>query len=320
VEDHFPPALSAYAWAVTVSRRSTLPWRWSLRCGAAHAEVDAVGAALRTFSVDGRDLVVPYPAGTVNTLFRGAVIAPWPNRVVDGRYTFGGRTHQLPITEVERGHALHGLVSWVRWEPVDVRPDGVTLWHPLVPQPGYPFALDLTVDVQLSDDAVRTTLTARNVGSESAPYGCCPHPYVRAGAGTVDDWELTVAAGRRLEVDERLAPAGLVPVADADTFATGRRVGSTALDHAFTDLQRDAAGLARVRVMAADGHGVQVEWGPWAAWVQLHSADRPEPEHHRVGLAVEPMSCPPNAFVSGTDLVVLQPGGEHAASWTIRAL
>jgi aldose 1-epimerase len=54
--------------------------------------------------------------------------------------------------------------------------------------------------------------------------------------------------------------------------------------------------------------------------VQVHTADRPEPEHDRVGLAVEPMTCPPDAFRSGTDLVVLEPGASHEASWRIEAL
>jgi aldose 1-epimerase len=38
------------------------------------------------------------------------------------------------------------------------------------------------------------------------------------------------------------------------------------------------------------------------------------------GIAVEPMTCPADAFNSGTDLVVLDPGAKHEAGWTISAL
>ncbi len=52
----------------------------------------------------------------------------------------------------------------------------------------------------------------------------------------------------------------------------------------------------------------------------MHTADLPDPAESRRGLALEPMTCPPDAFNSGTDLVVLEPGAEHTAAWTIRAV
>jgi aldose 1-epimerase len=54
--------------------------------------------------------------------------------------------------------------------------------------------------------------------------------------------------------------------------------------------------------------------------VQVHTGDRPEPADHRRGLAVEPMTCPPDAFTSGVDLVHLGPGESHEASWSIAAI
>lgn len=48
-----------------------------------------------------------------------------------------------------------------------------------------------------------------------------------------------------------------------------------------------------------------------------------DPEHGQVrpgcgrALAVELMSCPPNALVSGDDLVVLEPGRSWSAQWGI---
>jgi aldose 1-epimerase len=74
-------------------------------------------------------------------------------------------------------------------------------------------------------------------------------------------------------------------------------------------------------VRAADGGGVAMHWSTAELpWVQVHTADRPDPADDRVGLAVEPMTCPPDALNSGTDLVVLQPGDTHSASWEIEAL
>ena len=82
--------------------------QFALRFGGYTADVASIGASLRTLRHEGRDLVVPFDADEVRPGFRGAILAPWPNRVVDGRYTFDGREFELALTEPQRGHALHG--------------------------------------------------------------------------------------------------------------------------------------------------------------------------------------------------------------------
>ena len=41
------------------------------------------------------------------------------------------------------------------------------------------------------------------------------------------------------------------------------------------------------------------------------------PDADRRSVAVEPMTCAPNAFSSGDGLILLEPGGSHAAAWGI---
>ena len=294
---------------------------WRLEADGYEAVVMAVGASLRQLRRHGHDLVVPFGAAEIRPVYRGATVAPWPNRIADGRYTFHGIAHQLPINEVERGHALHGLVHWVRWELVEVAADRLVLAHDLVPQDGYPFALRLRASFEVGAGGLTTRLTAINIGTEAAPYGCCPHPYLMPGAGPVDGWELTLPAGRRVAIDERLLPLEEEPVDDTDCdFRVGELIGHRQIDHAFTDLTRGADGRAAVRVLdPATGRGVELSWGAWAEWVQIHTADRPEPALDRVGLAVEPMSCPPNAFNDQGGPPVLESGATHDAEWTISA-
>lgn len=292
-----------------------------LSAGPYTAAIDVVGATVRLLRHGDHDLVASYPAGKIRPLYRGATIAPWPNRIPDGRYSFADEEFQLPVNEVDRQHALHGLVHWIRWDVTDVGPAHVVLEHNLVPQQGYPFPLHLTAVYRLTTGGLQATVTAVNTGSGPAPYGYCPHPYLVAGPGTVDGWSLELPAGLRLDTDERLCPLGTVPVDSADSdFRNPAVIGDRQIDHAFTALFRDAGGRATVRVRAPGGSGVQLTFGPWAPWVQVHTADRPEPEYNRAGLAVEPMSCPPDAFNSAQDLVVLQPDDRHVAEWTISAI
>src|SRR5215217_3515332 len=111
--------------------------------------VTEVGAGLRSYSVDGRDVVDGYEASEISPSGRGQILAPWPNRLEGGAYDFGGRHHQLPLSEPEAHNAIHGLVRWAAWVVRAQRPDHVTLEHHLHPQPGYPFSLLLTVDYGL---------------------------------------------------------------------------------------------------------------------------------------------------------------------------
>ncbi|GAB3127040.1 aldose 1-epimerase family protein [Glaciibacter psychrotolerans] len=289
------------------------------------ARIASVGATLRSLTHQGRDLVVPFDADEVRPAFRGATLAPWPNRVVDGRYTVDGVTHQLSLSEPERGHALHGLASWLDFIPLEESADSVTLAATIEPQTGYPFRLQLRVIFTLSAEGLRQTVMARNTGNVPAPYGAGPHPYLIAGEGRVDDWTLTLPAAQVLLVTEdRLIPISLTDVAtEADgalDFRTPRVIGETFIDHAFTELTRDGEGTAEVRLTAPSGTGVSMSWSTGCTWVQVHTADQPTRKASRRGLAVEPMTCPPDAFNSGTDLIMLNPGQLASVGWSIAAL
>jgi aldose 1-epimerase len=306
-----------------------------LRGGAYEAVVTEVGGGLRllrhggaggagdTGAGGGADLVRSYPADRVRPRFAGVLLAPWPNRVAGGAYDFDGETHQLPLTEPERSNALHGLVTWDRFELRERTESSVTLADRVVPRTGYPFEVIVEVTYELGDDGLLTTVRAENTGDRPAPWGTAAHPYLRAGTRVVDECELTVPASEVLEVTpDRLLPVRVVAVDGTDLdFRTPRVIRDAFVDHAYTGLRADEDGLVRVRLRSSGGAGVECEWDPAVLpWVQVHTADTPEPENDRTGLAVEPMTCAPDAFNTGQDLVVLPPGGSHAAWWRLRAL
>lgn len=294
-----------------------------LRHGPYSAVVTEVGATLRELRHDGRPLVVAFGADEIRPNYRGAVLAPWPNRITDGRYTFAGEERQLPLTEPARGNALHGLAGWVRWSVLSQTADTAELGHSLVPFTAYPHPLDLRVRYVLDDAGLHWTVAATNTGTGPAPYGTAPHPYLVAGDGKVNDWSLELPASEYLAVTEdRLLPLAVEPVEQAGfDFRSPRDLGDIFIDHAFTGLAAGDDGLARAFVRAAGGGGVVCSWNPVECpWVQIHTADRPGESGDRIGLAVEPMTCPPDAFNSGTDLVVLEPGQTHETTWTISAL
>ena len=302
----------------------------ALRAGDYEAVIASVGATLRSLTYNGRDLVVPFDADEVRPSYRGATLAPWPNRVVDGRYTFGGSEHQLALTEPARSHALHGLAAWLDFEAIDKGPDHVTLAAVVQPQTAYPWRIIVTTTFSLGPDGLTQTVTARNDSSEPAPWGTGPHPYLVAGEGLVDEWTLELPAAEVLAVTpDRLIPTELVAV-DADEperfdFRSARRIGAVQIDHAYTGLARDAQGIATVRVTDDSGSGVEMAWDAACPWVQIHTAVKPDAALSRLGLAVEPMTCAPDAFNApnyayDAGLIVLEPGASAEASWRIAAI
>jgi aldose 1-epimerase len=246
------------------------------------------------------------------------VLIPWPNRLQDGRYEFGGRSHQLPLTEPDLGNAIHGLVRWGTWSAAKREPDRVVMEHVVHPQPGYPFTLGLDVEYRLSEAGLSVRTTARNLGADACPYGCGHHPYLTLGSPTVDRYELQAPGARVLISDERGLPTGSEPVDGTEyDFRTARSIGETKLDNAFTDLERDDDGMARVTLRDPDdGRAVTLRVDESYRHLMLFTGD-PLPDVNRRSLAVEPMTCPPNAFRSGDSVIRLEPGQSTTSVWGI---
>ena len=301
-----------------------------LRFGDYAASIASVGATVRSLTHAGRDLVVPFDADEVRPSYRGATLAPWPNRIVDGTYRFAGREYQTALTEPARAHALHGLVGWLDFEPVHTGPNQVTLVATIEPQSGYPWRVRVQTDFVLDANGLSQSVRAQNLSAEAAPWGTATHPYLVAGPGTVNDWTLQLPATQVLAVTaDRLIPTGLHSVhshhPEQFDFRSPRQLGDVFIDHAFTGLQWDQTGQVAVRVTHPAGTGVQMVWQTSCPWVQIHTADKPSPELSRLGLAVEPMTCAPDAFnqdAYGYDagLITLAAGGQAEASWRIAAL
>jgi aldose 1-epimerase len=296
--------------------------QYELRAGSYAAIVTEGGARLRSLTFDGRPLVASFGADALPPVSRGAVLAPWPNRIADGRYSFAGQPHQLPINEPSRMTALHGLVAWAPWTLAQQSNDAATLRCRIWPTDGYPFLLDLEIAYLLTADGLTIRLSAVNAGDRNAPYGCSIHPYLVAGPGRIDEWTLRLPAHDYLDVDElRLLPVGVRPVEGTQfDFRTPTQIGARQIDHAMAGLEFDADGRCSAQLLHRDGRGVEMSWDSGCRWVQLHTADRPEPELDRAGLAFEPMTCPPNAFASSEGLIELPPGESTTTSWVISAL
>jgi aldose 1-epimerase len=279
--------------------------------------VTEVGAGLRSYTADGRDVLDGYGPDELASSGRGQVLIPWPNRISGGRYGWDGEELQLPLTEPEAGNAIHGLVRWEAWRVSEREAHRLVLRHELRPQPGYPFPLSLRIEYSLTDTGLQVSTSATNMGARPCPYGAGAHPYLFPGTPRVDTATLHLPARSVLDAD---ADGVLVAVPVEGTerdFREARPVGETVLDHCFTDLERGPDGNARVTLGdPATGLSVSLWVDEHYPYLMLYTGDT-RPDVSRRSLAVEPMTCPPQAFRTGDSIVVLEPGASTSGAWGI---
>jgi aldose 1-epimerase len=290
--------------------------QYEIISGTHRAVVTEVGATLRSFSVDGRDVVRGFGVDEMSSAGRGQNLLPWPNRIRDGRYAFNGVTQQLALTEPARHNASHGLARYVPWVLVEKQTDAVTNRVRIHPQPGWPGTLEAMITHRVTDDGLTVTVQATNLGVGELPFGYGAHPYLTVGEATVDEVAVTVPAASYLEVDDRLLPVKISPVVGkVYDLRRGPVLESRSLDTAMTDLARDSDGRWRVTLVLGDRYAEL--WGDdTMRWMQIFTGG---PNRER-SIAVEPMTCGPDAFNPGPthgDMKVLAPGETFIGHWGI---
>ena len=295
--------------------------QYEIEAGDYRATVTELGAGLRELLFREQPVIAGYPPDELPPGGAGQLLAPWPNRIAAGRYVFNGAELQLALTEPAHANAIHGLTRWMAWTAVRHDTGTVLLRSAPHGQQGYPFCLEIDAEYRLDPGTgLRVAVTARNRGSRAAPYGTGSHPYLTVRTPSVDECELTLPAARWLPMDDRGIPSG-PPAAVEGTpcdFRQPRPIGATRLDHALTGLARDDDGRAWA-YLAAGGTRVGLWAGQGYRWLQVFTGDPLGPGRRRKAVAVEPMTCPPNAFVTGDDLLVLQPGETITHTWGIQA-
>ena len=303
--------------SVTAARSGT---QWTIESEGHRAVVAEVGGVLRAYSVRGREVLDGFGPDEVSPGSAGQILAPWPNRIRDGQYTFEGQSYQLALTEPLHHNAIHGLTNWSRWAVTERSAESVTCEFDLPPQIGYPWSLTLRQRWSVGADGLRCDTEVVNTSGSNAPWGYSVHPYLLLEGVPVDEVVLHVPAKTRVLADSRLLPIGAVKVAGSEyDFAEPRRIGHLELDTTFGDLDHDPEGGSSVSVAAPDGSASITVWADSAfKWWQVFTGDTLTGERFRRSVAIEPMTCPPDAFRSGRDLIVLAPGQTWAASWGIR--
>ncbi|WP_395640855.1 aldose 1-epimerase family protein [Pseudolysinimonas sp.] len=289
-----------------------------LEADGVRAEIGTVAGILRSLRVGDVRLTESTDGSGAPPFACGIILAPWPNRVRDGKWTHDGADLQLDITETARGNALHGLLRFAEYEVREQSAASVTLGCRIAPQHGWPFLLDTWVRYEVRPDGLTVTHGVTNLGADRAPYATGAHPFLRIGDHPVDDLVLTVAAGTYFDVDDRLNAVG-EPAVDGTRYdlRAGRRLGDEFFDTAFGGVTHREG--ASAWLTAPDGATLElvqdVDWG----YVQVFTTPIfPRADGVGTAVAVEPMTAPPDALNTGQGLIWLEPGESSQGSWGLR--
>ncbi|MFZ2898025.1 MAG: hypothetical protein WA004_05355 [Saprospiraceae bacterium] len=266
--------------------------------GMSFAFVPARGACLTELVIGGVPLLDGYrEASELDTLDWGksAILAPFPNRLKDGKYRFEGKEYQFPVNEPARNNALHGFVMDKPFEIVEEGDFSVALEYRYEGSFGYypfPFLLRVTYSLSVAD-GFTAFFEMKNTGSSPMPAGLGWHPYFQLG-DSADALSLQLPAAEQVLVDERMIPTGEKVCYDA--FEAMKQIGATAFDTGFR--------LPEPCVVRLREGTRELEYWQDGAFPYLQVFIPPA----RRSIALEPMTCNIDALNNGEGLRILAPG------------
>ena len=285
------------------------------------ATVSNVGAALKNLNVNGSDIITPTTGHDLNPYADGIVMAPWANRVDRGRWNLNGQDLQLEITDKSLDNAIHGLVSQSVFEIVEKSHSSVTLTTRIAPIAGYPFEVSISVTYDLQEDGIAVIHNAVNHSAIKAPIVLGAHPLFQISGTPTEELEIYSAARSVDLVNERKIPIGKQKIMASQFDITNwRKLSTCDFDHGFSDLVRDATGLAHHYLRSPNGSQLDIWQSQEFKYAFIFT---PANFHNnadatpRKAIAIEPQTGPANAFNSKEDLVWLEPNQVFKASWGV---
>ena len=238
-------------------------------------------------------------------------LAPFPNRIADGKYSFKGKTYQLAINFPQQGHALHGFMADAFYELHEQSTNKLILVHQYDGKhSGYPFPFRSEISYHLENNKLSCTTKLMNTGKSQLPYAEGWHPYFQLG-GRINDWHLRFPSKAEIEVDHRMIPNGRLT--EYSVFHDWQLIKSQKFDTCFV-LSKEQ-GIAKTSIQNPK-LGIQVDVFQETGDKQYNYMQLFTP-NDRQSLAIEPMTCIPDVFNNGIGLIQLAPKEELVLTWGI---
>jgi aldose 1-epimerase len=276
-----------------------------IRSGPWSFKASNFGASIQCLYYEDIEVINGFDQGDLIPGAAGQILCPYPNRIRDAKYKYLNKKYQLPVNEIEKNNAIHGLVRYLVWDLVNIKNNNIKYATRLAAQPGYPFILDLEVKYILSDVSFRCEFKVTNVCNFIAPFGLGFHPYFSLGAKALDGLFLELNASKKLITDDQMIPIGHT---DLD-HSVSLDLSNAVLDTCYTSLKRDKNGTAFIKLVRANENlSMTLALYLGYDYVMVYTGDTLPNKLKRKAVAIEPMTMAPNAFNTGHGLLLLEPG------------
>lgn len=251
-----------------------------------------------------------------NKWYKGAKLIPFPNRILDGRYTFNRKSFRLPINFRSQKHAIHGLLYnqkfTVKDRTVSKKSSSILLEHLYLGRTdGYPFKFRVHIKYTLSGGGFECNTVIKNEHSAKIPIGDGWHPYFRL-KGSLADTLLRIPSTRQIEVDSRNIPTG--EIRPFEKFSSLSKIADEEIDSGFQLRKRN--GLAETELVDQE-HDLKLTVWQETGEMKYNYVQVFIPPS-RKSIAIEPMTCNINAFNNGEELIILKPKSTFDATYGVR--
>lgn len=254
---------------------------------------------------------------------------PYANRLDEQAFYANGQKYTFDpgLGNTGRGAIpIHGfLTGATAWKVIEAKADSKSAWVTSKLEffriPAYmkqfPFAHTLTMTYRLQDGALEVHTRIDSMSAEPMPVAIGFHPYFQLTDSPRDEWTLSVAARTHWLLDERTIPTGHTePITKLLPDPKNVAVKDVTLDDVFTDLEREAQGLA---AMSLKGKRQQIDvlLGPNFKTILVYSPAR------GTSVALEPMAGISNSMNLAQkglykELQTIEPGGSWEESFWVR--
>lgn len=282
--------------------------------------IPQLGGIINRFCREQSEFINGYTSGvdaSRNSLreYKSAKLMPCPNRTKNGHYEFGGNQYQMPCNFGNTPHQIHGFMAN---KPFQVIGQGgnsqegsfLTLQYDYTGDHEgfpFPFRIEITYTMHL-DNGFTSETFIQNTGNQEMPLGDGWHPYFQINGIEIDQLELQLPNCQKLHVDKEMIPTGRVEA--YKDFSSRTRLANTHFDDCFLLEKQEIA--KTILYDPAKGLGLEV-WQDSSdtqySYLQLFTPD------DRKSIAIEPMSCPPNALNSKIGLNILRPQESWVSKW-----
>jgi aldose 1-epimerase len=285
------------------------------------AQVSTCGAAIKSLSVNGIDIITPTTGHELNPFADGIVMAPWANRIDRGIWELNGEKLQLEITDTELDNAVHGLVNQQLFDIKKQSDSEVNLETVILPSAGYPFEILVQVTYRLTHAGLEVDYEAKNLSYSVAPFIIGGHPYLQIGDTNTGELEVKTSATRVVLADARKIPTETIAIAGTEfDISHWTKVSECNFDNGFSVMGLSADGYAHHYLRAPNGLMLDVWQSKELKYAFIFTPSffyNLMDEKKRYAIAIEPQSGPANAFNTNEDLTWLEPGEIFTASWGV---